>query len=169
MKISVPNNNGVLEDKYSKHAAAEYTCNGSPILSFPVSFEDISKGTESLALVFVDFDSIPVCGFAWIHWLAANIPADTAVLPENASAENALNMVQGANSCISRFVGETDKNVVYRYVGPTPPDQDHKYTLTAYALDCKLDLKEGYFLNEFLDKIKGHVLGKASAELIGRK
>ncbi|MDE7303217.1 MAG: YbhB/YbcL family Raf kinase inhibitor-like protein [Oscillospiraceae bacterium] len=169
MKISVPTKNGVLEDQYSKHAAAEYRHGRSPVRSFPVSFEDVPNGTESLALVFVDFDSIPVCGFAWIHWLAANIPADTATLPENASAENALNMVQGANSCISRFVGETDKNIVYRYVGPTPPDQDHKYTLTAYALDCTLDLKEGYYLNEFLEKIKGHVLDKASVELIGRK
>lgn len=168
MKIIVPNKNGVLEDKYSKHAAAEYTYKGKPTVSFPVSFEDVPDGTKSLALVFVDFDSIPVCGFAWIHWLAANIPAGTAVLPENASAEN-LNMVQGANSRISRFVGETDKNVVYRYIGPTPPDQDHKYTLTAYALDCMLDLKEGYYLNEFLDKIEGHILDKAKEVLIGRK
>ncbi|MDE5741215.1 MAG: YbhB/YbcL family Raf kinase inhibitor-like protein [Oscillospiraceae bacterium] len=169
MNIIVPNKNGVLEDKYSKHAAAEYMYNGNPICSFPVSFEDIPNGTESIALVLVVFDSIPVCGFAWIHWLVANIPADTAVLPENASVENALNIVQGANSCISQFVGETDKKIIYRYTGPTPPDKNHKYTLTAYALDCTLDLNEGYYLNEFLEKIDGHVLDKVSVKLIGRK
>lgn len=169
MKISVPTINGVLEDKYSKHAAAPYMYKGNPICSFPVEFEDIPDNAKSLALVFVDFDSIPVCGFAWIHWLAANIPADTLELPENASAENALNMVQGANSCISGFVGETEKKIIYRYTGPTPPDKDHKYTLTAYALDCMLDLKEGYYLNEFLDASDGHIIDKASVKLIGRK
>ncbi|MGT2333821.1 hypothetical protein ACVPOY_07845 [Staphylococcus aureus] len=32
---------------------------------------------------------------------------------------------------------------------PTPPDQDHQYELTVYALDHSLNLKNGFYLNKF--------------------
>ena len=44
----------------------------------------------------------------------------------------------------------------------------HDYTLTVYALDCELDLAEGYYLNEFRRAIRGHVLAEASLELPSR-
>lgn len=165
MKIIIPTEGGFLPDKYSKHS--DVKLNGNPVVSFPVEFADVPSGAKSLALVFVDFDSIPVCGFAWIHWLAANIKPDTVTLAEDASRK-AEGMVQGSNSCASPFVGERDVNVTHRYIGPCPPDKDHTYKVTAYALDCMLDLKDGFFLNEMLRKMDGHIIGKATAEFIGR-
>lgn len=165
MKIKIALENGYIPDKYAKHSDTKL--NGNPIVSFPVEFEDVPGSAKSLALVFVDFDSIPVCGFAWIHWLAANIAPYTAVLAENAS-QKAAGMVQGSNSCASPFVGERDRNITHRYIGPTPPDKDHVYKVTAYALDCTLDLEEGFFLNEMLKKMDGHIIEKDSVEFIGR-
>ena len=165
MKIKTALENGYIPDKYSKHS--DVKLNGNPVVSFPIEFDDVPSGTRSLALVFVDFDSIPVCGFAWIHWLAANIKPDIGSLGEDASRK-ADGMVQGTNSCASPFVGERDTNVTHRYIGPCPPDKDHTYKVTVYALDCELDVKEGFFLNEMLKKMDGHIIEKASAEFIGR-
>ena len=160
MKISIPTENGFLPEKYSKHS--DVKIKRTPVLSFPIDIEGVPENAASLALVYVDFDSIPVCGFAWIHWTAANIPANVGHIPENASQAAALGMVQGSNSCASRFVGETDERITHRYIGPTPPDKDHKYKLTVYALDSKLELDEGFFLNELLEKMDGHILDKAA-------
>lgn len=165
MKIKTALENGYIPDKYSKYS--DVKLNGNPIVSFPVEFSDVPKNAKSLALVFVDFDSIPVCGFAWIHWLAADIAPDTMILAEDASRK-ADGMIQGSNSCASPFVGERDRNVTHRYIGPTPPDKDHIYKVTAYALDCVLDLRDGFFLNEMLRKMDGHIIEKASVEFIGR-
>lgn len=165
MKIIIPTEGGFLPDKYSKHS--DDKLNGNPVVSFPIEFSGVPSGAKSLALVFVDFDSIPVCGFAWIHWLAANIAPDTVTLAEDASRA-AVGMVQGSNSCASPFVGERDVNVTHRYIGPTPPDKDHIYKVTAYALDCVLDLQDGFFLNEMLRKMDGHIIEKGSFEFIGR-
>ena len=49
-----------------------------------------------------------------------------------------------------------------------PPDKTHNYTLTVYALDEKLDLSEGYYLNEFLDKIKDHIISLATIAIPSR-
>ena len=37
-----------------------------------------------------------------------------------------------------------------------------------YALDCKLDLVEGFYLNELRRAMEGHVLARASVELPSR-
>ena len=58
--------------------------------------------------------------------------------------------------------------VFNRYCGPQPPDKTHVYTLVVYALDCKLGLSEGYYLNEFRRAIEGHVLAKSVVELPSR-
>lgn len=169
MNVSVPLENGMLPDKYGKHAPAAYQLEGHPIVSFPIAIEDVPDAAKSLALVFVDFDAIPVGGFCWIHWLACNIPADTTLIPENASASGVLPCVQGSNSDWSPLAGGwTDPRIIHRYAGPYPPDKDHVYTLTVYALDTELNLAEGYFLNEFRRAIEGHVLDKAVVDLPSR-
>ena len=169
MEISVPLENGLLPDRYGKYAPDDAKLDGHPVVSFPIEIADVPPETQSLALVFVDFDSIPVAGFCWIHWLAANIPPACALIPDDASRTGAVRMVQGASSNISRFVGAPhDAAHCFSYTGPYPPDKDHVYTLTVYALDTELDLDEGYFLNEFRRAIAGHVLDRARLELPSR-
>lgn len=166
MKINVKTECGYLPTEYSKFTRVEYQYKGNPCVSFPIELHDISSEVKSIAITFLDHDAIPVCGFTWIHWLACNIPSTINTIPENISIDNSLNIVQGQNSFASSFVGETDPNITTRYMGPTPPDKDHEYTLKIYGLDKKLDLNEGYFMNDFLKAINGHVVESAELNIL---
>lgn len=158
MKIEVDTENGLLPDKYAKYS--EFKIGGAPSISFPIRIKDVPQGAKTLALTFVDFDSIPVCGFAWKHWLAANIPADIDEIPENASQDGAFGMVQGKND----FSGV----ISCCYGGPCPPDRTHNYTLTVFALDCGLELSEGFSLDKLNAKMNGRILEQAEIILSAR-
>ena len=165
MEIQVPVTNGYLPDEYGKYSQVMEA--DHPVKSFPIEVKDVPAGTKSLALTFIDFDSTPVCGFTWIHWLAANIPADWTTIPEDASRKQAGDFVQGKNSNAGSLV-KGDPAITTGYVGPQPPDKDHAYTLTVYALDEELPLKDGYWLNEFRHAASGHVLAKAKCDIVSR-
>jgi len=45
--------------------------------------------------------------------------------------------------------------------GPAPPNGRHTYIFKGYALDVKLDLKEGYSKQDLEDAMKGHIISKA--------
>lgn len=169
MNIIIPTENGLLPDKYGKYAEKQYTYNGHACVSFPFSIENVPPETKSLALVLVDFDSTPVCGFTWIHWLACNIPKELTHIPENFSQQAPEGVIQGRNSACSKFFdADYDVKTMERFVGPKPPDKDHAYTLIVYALNDSLDVAPGYYLNEFRDAIQDKVLAKASADVISR-
>ena len=165
MKIEVKlNDKGYLPDKYTKHTSSDFRVDGKPAVSFPIELINLPQGTKTIALYMKDFDSVPVCGFVWIHWLAANIDANHTYIPENTSLKPEFDLIQGKNSNASKFLsGEVGP--IIGYTGPQPPTGVHKYSLTVYALDTKLDLKEGYWLNEFLEKAKNHILEKKSIVL----
>lgn len=169
MKVTVGlDARGCLPDAYAKHADRAGLYAGTPVRSFPFSLEDVPEGTRSLALVFYDVDSIPVCGFPWIHWCACDIPGDVREMPEDASRRHAFGMVQGRNSSASRLVGSTDPRLTCVYNGPQPPDRDHTYTLTVFALDDVPRLAEGFWANELLHAMEGHVIASATAQLPAR-
>ena len=143
MRIFVGLDNGLLPDRFGKHAPEAYQLDGHPVRSFPIEIADVPEGARSLALTFLDYDAVPVGGFCWIHWLACDIAPDTTLVPENASASGELACVQGSNSDWSPLAGShTDPRIIHRYAGPYPPDKAHDYTLTVYALDCELGLSE---------------------------
>ena len=169
MKISVPLENGLLPDRFGKFAPEDCKLDGHPNVSFPITIEDVPAKAKSIALEFVDYDAIPVGGFCWIHWLACNIAPDTTQIPENASAEEFISMIQGSNSAWSPMIGGShDPQRTQRYTGPYPPDKTHYYTLKVYALDTMLDLEPGYYMNEFRKDIKGHVIERAELEIPSR-
>lgn len=167
MKVSVPLENGLLADEYGKYAPTSAMLADHPIKSFPITVTDLPTGTKTLALTFVDYDSTPVCGFTWIHWLAANIPATMTELPANASRDLGDQFVQGRNSNAGALVN-SDPQIITGYVGPQPPDQTHDYTLRIYALDNTLPLKNGYWLNEFIHAAHGHILDHGKIDLPSR-
>ena len=165
MKVKVEfNDQGYLPDKYTKHTSASLRVDGKPAVSFPFEVDDLPKGTKTLALYMKDFDSVPVCGFVWIHWLAANIDASHTSIPENMRLKPQFDLVQGRNSNASKFLSR-EIGPKIGYTGPQPPVGVHDYTLTVYALDTKLDLSEGYWLNEFLKKADNHILEKQNINL----
>jgi len=167
MRVTVPLNAGYLPDEFGKYAPDKFLIQGYPSQSFPIHISDAPDGTASFALSIIDWDSIPVAGFAWIHWVAINIPGDTTDIPANAS-RNGFPMIQGTNSNGGSLIGLTDSEITQHYVGPQPPNMDHNYTLLVSALDTTLDLAPGFWLNEARAAMAGHVLSQASLSLLSR-
>ena len=145
---------GTLADAYGKHGTQKK--GGTPTLSPPLSVANVPEGTVCFAIVMLDPDSVPLCGYEWVHWLAANIKQGD--LAENASIDAAATMVQGRNDFKKSGYG-----------GPTPPDKAHNYVITVYALDTELDLTEGFDKDALLTAMNGHVLALATITAEYRK
>lgn len=167
MKISVPLIDGLLADEYGKYAPANAMLADHPIKSFPIKISEAPAETKTFAIVFIDYDSTPVCGFTWIHWLAANIPASMTDIPADASRQLNTQFVQGNNSNAGALVNG-DPQITSGYVGPQPPDKTHHYTLNVYALDDQLPLQNHYWLNDFVHAAKGHILAHAQFDVPSR-
>lgn len=138
-----------------------------PNYSFHLAWEDLPKDTVSLALTFIDHDAIPVCGFTWIHWTVANIDPALNELPENASVN--LNLLEGVTSWSSGIISKDwrlNKEDDVGFGGCAPPDRSHLYTIELYALDTKLNLPRGFFMNDLLKAMKGHVLDTCTLEAL---
>ncbi|MEX2803911.1 YbhB/YbcL family Raf kinase inhibitor-like protein [Streptococcus sp. H31] len=165
MKIVTEFDKQVLPDRYSKQT--DELVLGNAIVSFPFELTEVPKEAKTLAWTFVDYDSIPVCGFAYIHWCVANLPADKTRIEADFSRLNRQH-VRGKNSLVSKFLSTDFSTIENGYIGPYPPDKDHLYTLTVYALDSALNLEQGFFMNELLHALEGHVLAETKLNLIGR-
>ena len=148
---------GFLPDAFAKHAPSSNRVDGTPTRSFPFDVTDIPTAARALAIAFIDYDSIPVCGFAW-----------RLLVPENASNLQAFGMVQGRNSSAAARGEAGNPQVAHRYNGPQPPDGAHVYTLYVHALDNMPTLREGFWANKLVWAIKGHVLATARADLPAR-
>ncbi|MCK8617116.1 YbhB/YbcL family Raf kinase inhibitor-like protein [Fructobacillus sp. M158] len=157
---------GYLPDQFGKYAADQDKEEGVPVCSLPISISDLPAGTKDLVVTFIDYDAVPVCGFPFIHWLATNFGPVTSI-PADASRQN-QSICQGSNSFASKFYPDYSERIVYRYGGPMPPDKEHDYTLTVYALDEKLNLTEGYYLNDLLKAMKGHVLAQTAVPVLAK-
>lgn len=167
MKIDVKLDNGLIPDIYAKYAPDNYRTNDMPTVNFPIEVTNIPEGTQSLSVSLIDYDAVPVCGFPWIHWLAANLPVTN--IPENLHGSHYG--TSGTNSTwhdVQKSGKPADSNINQSYIGPMPPDKTHNYTLTVFALDTKLDLQNGFFLNELRSKSMTHVLDIAILELPAR-
>lgn len=156
---------GYIEDRFGKRGT-QFVQGKKPSYSLPISWSNLPSSTKSLALVFIDHDAIPVCGFSWIHWLVANInPLVIKELPENASITTKL--LQGLTSWSSPLLDEQwslDKQDDIGYGGCAPPDKAHNYTLKLIALDNFLDLDNGFYYNELLQAMTGHILATTSLQ-----
>lgn len=168
MKIKLGFEEDELPSRYTKYAEVEEKYKDVPIISFPFSIEDVPAGTKYFCITLIDHDAIPVCGFSWIHWSVANIPVEQTSIPENYSQDGNYPKVQGINSFASLIANEDDLKIIYRYAGPTPPDRDHKYKLTIFAITEMLELKEGFYLNEMFEKMETVMIEKSSINVIGK-
>jgi len=134
---------------------ALYTCDGENI-SPSLSISGVPAAAQSLVLIMDDPDipqsvkdrlNVDVID----HWLVFNMPPEGAEIPDGISP-----------------AGTPGKNTHGKasYLGPCPPDREHRYFFRLYALDRMLDLSEGASRKEVERAMEGHVL--ESAELIGR-
>jgi Raf kinase inhibitor-like YbhB/YbcL family protein len=96
----------------------------------------------------------------YTHWVAYNIPARTAELPEGLPTTPMLQLPKGL------MQGRNSRGSV-GYMGAKPPvgDPAHHYHFQVFALDRTLDLKPGAARAEVLAVMKDHVL--AEGEFVG--
>ncbi|WP_125768203.1 YbhB/YbcL family Raf kinase inhibitor-like protein [Lapidilactobacillus wuchangensis] len=169
MQIKVPlTASGFLADRYSKYASLNEQYQGYPIISPPISIREVPAETKSLALSLLDYDAVPVSGFVWIHWLAANFAPDVTEIPEDSSQHPQFNFVQGRNSNAGGLIHQSDPTIYQHYVGPQPPDRTHQYQLTVYALKQPLELQSGFWFNQFQQAIEPQIITTATLLLPGR-
>ncbi len=130
----------------------KYSCQGEDI-NPPLEIKGIPEGTESLALIFDDPD-VPEWvrkDRMWVHWVVYNIDPKTSKIEENSPPFG----MAGKNSS-----GQEG------YMGPCPPDREHRYFFKLYALDTRLELSAGATKEELLRAMEGHLLGES--QLMGR-
>lgn len=63
-----------IPEQYAKNAPDDARVDGVPCVSFPFYIDHLNPAAKYLHWEFSDPDSIPVCGFEWIHWTMANLP-----------------------------------------------------------------------------------------------
>lgn len=129
-----------------------YTCDGENI-NPPLAIAGVPEGTQTLALVMDDHDvprSIRTDG-VWDHWVVFNISPETTSLGEGKRVPGTYGV--GTNKKAS-------------YLGPCPPDREHRYSFHLYALDTVLGLTAGATKDQVIRAMEGHVIEET--ELSGR-
>mgnify|MGYP003467094888 FL=1 len=129
----------------------KYTCQGLNI-SPPLTFEGVPPQAVSLALIVEDPDvpkEVRSDGL-WIHWVVFNL------------SPNIVNLVEGATIYAMQGLNTSGKA---EYQGPCPPDRQHRYFFTLYALDTLLPQEEEVTRDQLLEAMQDHII--AQAELMG--
>ena len=135
----------------SQSIPEQYSCEGAGI-SIPLNFSGVPTDAKSLALIMQDPD-VPknlLPSGLFVHWVVFNIPTSTVAIPENTTPPG----IQGNNGAGKPM-----------FTPPCPPDKEHRYFFTLYALDTMLDLKQGASKDEVEQAMQGHILEQA--QLIG--
>lgn len=130
---------------------AKYTCDGKNI-NPPLSISGVPEKARSIALIMDDPD-VPVHirqNGIWDHWVVYNMPTDLKTIEE--AREPAGTPGKGTS-------GKTG------YMGPCPPDREHRYFFKLFALDSELDIPAAATKQQVEKAMQGHILEKA--ELVG--
>jgi hypothetical protein len=129
---------------------SKYTCDGAGV-NPPLAFSGVPAKTQSLVLIVDDPDvpkSLMPSG-VFDHWLIWDLPGTSKGLSE--AAPEAKTGLNGAGQ---------------GYMGPCPPDREHRYFFKLYALDTKVGAAKIANKQDLEAAMKGHILEQA--ELIGR-
>ena len=118
-------------------------CEGDNI-SPALAWENAPEGTQSFAITMIDLSSSD-----FVHWQKINIP--TSVTSVSTGGADALEGISGING-----------NGTFDYFGPCPPDDEHTYLFTIYALDTTIDLPEGFTIGFAKNAFEDHILGQAT-------
>jgi Raf kinase inhibitor-like YbhB/YbcL family protein len=122
----------------------KYTCEGEGV-NPPLHIEEVPNHAKSLVLIMDDPD-VPTFirqDQMYDHWILFNLPPTLRWIEENT-------MPQG-------LAGKST-NGKPEYVGPCPPDREHRYFFKLYALDQELHLKKGATKKEVEEAMHGHII-----------
>jgi Raf kinase inhibitor-like YbhB/YbcL family protein len=117
---------------------SRHTCDGEDV-SPPLAWSGAPDGTAAFALIVDDPDAR-----GWIHWIVADIPADTTELAEGRAAGTEGDNDFGRNG----------------WGGPCPPSGSHRYDVTVFALSQETGLASGFTA----DALRAAMDGKVIAE-----
>jgi len=131
------NDGGRIPDRYGYTEA-----NTSP----PLELTGVPDGTGELVLIIDDPDAVEPAGKVWDHWVLYGIDPETTTIEEDTIPSGGT---EGRND-----YGEQG------YGGPNPPDSEHTYIFTVYAIGTSLDLQPGMTKREVEDAIEDHVIEK---------
>ena len=141
MKLSSP----AFKDR--SRIPALYTCEGDNI-NPPLEIKDVPPGPKSLVLIMDDPDvprHLRPDGM-YDHWILFNMLPSVRTIEENSAPVcNVGNNTAGHA----------------RYIGPCPPDREHRYFFKLYALDTMLKLPSGVTKKEVEKAMQGHILAEA--------
>ena len=136
--------------KHNEKIPAKYTCDG-PGINPPLVFGAVPPGARQLILIMQDFDvpkSVKADG-EFDHWLVWDISPDSKGIGEGQGAKMGIN-----------GTGKPG------YLGPCPPDREHRYFFRLYALDASLAGQTFKNRAELEQAARGHRINQV--ELIGR-
>jgi len=142
LRSDVFENNGKIPSKY--------TCDGENV-NPQLSILNVPDNTKSLVLIMDDPDAVKPAGKVWDHWIVFNIPTEIKEIQEAQEPQG----IHGKG---------TSGNL--NYMGPCPPDAEHKYFFKLYALSITLDLSEGSTKQEVEAAMQSHIIEQT--ELIGK-
>jgi Raf kinase inhibitor-like YbhB/YbcL family protein len=128
---------------------SKYTCDGQG-MNPPLTFGSIPTKTQSLVLI-VDDPDVPktlMPSGVFDHWLIWDLSADSKGFAEGEGKGGINGMGQPG------------------FMGPCPPDREHRYFFKLYALDKKLTGTTITSKKDLESAMEGHILDRA--ELIGR-
>ena len=119
-----------------------------------LTWDEVPTGTKSFVVTCYDPDA--PTGSGWWHWIVANLPAETRVLPQGAGSGSAA-LPEGSVQTRTDF-GSAG------YGGAAPPKgETHRYIFTVHALDVeKLDVDENASGAMVGFNVHFHTLGSAT-------
>lgn len=123
--------------------AFEGQCEGEN-LSPQLTWTGAPESTESFAIIMIDLTA-----GNFLHWSHADIPATVTSVDAGGAASLA-----GVAGNLAVAEGS--------YFGPCPPDPDHQYVFTVYALDTTLGLGPDYPVTDLRNALATHTLAEAS-------
>lgn len=127
----------------------EYSGYGENV-SPDLEWAQVPEGTSSFALICRDPDAP---GGTFYHWVVFGIYDTVRQLPGGLGHAAALRFGGGQGMNSFRRVG---------YDGPKPPTGTHRYYFDLYALNMMWMLDQTTTADQLLERMKGHVLAKAS-------
>lgn len=123
----------------------------------------VPTGTQSFALAVTDPDLPAAFNFprSFAHWLVHDIPGHIRELPEGAS--NSLALPTPAAELNSDFVTFAIPGFGRGWGGPWPPDRQHRYVFTLYALKtARVVIAPGADLADFAAAVLPVAIDQAS-------
>jgi Raf kinase inhibitor-like YbhB/YbcL family protein len=126
----------------------QYTCRGADT-SPAISWSGVPSTAKELALAFTDLDADD-----FVHWVIAGLPPSAVGIGANTVPQGAILGANGFNEAA--------------YSGPCPPDGQHTYLMTLYALGAPSGLTTGLDGKAAIDKLEaGQIASTAISGVFG--